>query len=80
VLERAGIHIYIDPLIKPTARLVLIAALAFGGFGAVGAVAGHVVGLALAGLLGLVLIRDSIPFTTRNIAPMYGPVCNTLFP
>jgi O-antigen/teichoic acid export membrane protein len=73
-IEDARVHTYVDQLIRPGARFVLIAALVLGGFRALGAVVGHVVGIVLASLLALSLIRESIPSRERGTRRMYRPV------
>jgi O-antigen/teichoic acid export membrane protein len=73
-VEDARVHTYVNQFINPCARFVLMAALVVSGFRALGAVAGHVIGNILAGLLALFLIRDLIPTPSRETVRMYRPV------
>lgn len=65
---------YIDHLAQPILRFGFIAILLFGGFGAVGAIAGQVGAYVLSGVLAIVFALYVLPTFDRPAVPMYRPV------
>lgn len=68
----ASTHTYVNQLLSPILKSVLKGGLVLAGFGAIGAVAGQVVGTIVVTFLALVLAWRAIPISLRGPStPMY---------
>ena len=67
-------HAYVDQLARPLLRFFFVAGLVVAGYGAVGAVAGQVAAIGLAGVLALLLASRALPSFDTSPASMYRPV------
>lgn len=73
-------HAYVDQLARPSLRFAFIAILIIGGYGAVGAVAGQIVAVAIAGVLSLYFVSNMLPSLETTTDTMYRPVLEFSIP